>query len=80
MSRPTLVFVRAFYRDGSLVHTIGEEVPPGLFSPDVIDKALDEDFLIESPQRRSLHRIFHRFTGATPEQPLSNEERNDLCL
>jgi hypothetical protein len=71
----TLVFIRAHYVDGRLVHYPGDEAPPGMFSRETINRALDEGYLaeIDSADRPSLYRLFARFTGCK-EQPLTKEQ------
>jgi hypothetical protein len=68
--RPTLVFLKAYYADGRLIHGHGDEVPPGLFTKDVIDRALDEGFLAQhdSTVRQSLYDLFPRFSGSKEQQ------------
>jgi hypothetical protein len=78
--RPTLVFIKAHYIDGSLVHRVGDECPPNTFSTQVINQALDERHLVECPERRSLFRLLHRFSGAAEKEQLTNEEKNKLCI
>jgi hypothetical protein len=80
--RPTLVFVRAFYADGSLVHCPGDECPPHLFAREVIARALDDGALAEcdSSDRRSIYRLLHSFNGCKEPEQLTNEERNNLCI
>jgi hypothetical protein len=71
----TLIFIR-HGQVGSRHFQFGEELPPGLLSREVIDKWLDEGWLKEydAAERPSLYRLFARFTGATPEQPLTKEQ------
>jgi len=73
MSAPTIVFVKARYIDGHLTHSPGEELPPNLFSRELISKALDEGTLRECDpaERPSLYRLFYRFTGCEEENPLT---------
>ena len=79
--RPTLVFIRAHYIDGKLAHWPGEEVPPGTFNEETIGRALDEGFLAEYAERRSLYRLLRSFSGCEEQDQLTNEqEKRDLCL
>jgi hypothetical protein len=76
MSSPTLVFIRAHYVNGRLIYRVGDEVPPGLFPQDAINRALDEGWLSEcdADVRRSLYQLFPRFSGSSQqEQPLTKE-------
>jgi hypothetical protein len=67
--QPTLVFIKAPYIDGKLAFRSGDEVPPGLFTKDVIDRALDEGWLAQydSAVRQSLFALFPRFSGSSKE-------------
>jgi hypothetical protein len=47
MSRPTLVFIKAHYIDGRIVHYFGDEMPPRLFAQEVINRLLDDGVLAE---------------------------------
>jgi hypothetical protein len=80
--KPTLVFVKAHYVNGRLAHYPGDEVAPNTFSQETINRALDEGYLAEcdSADRPSLYHLFYRFTGATPEQPLTKEQLDEFCL
>jgi hypothetical protein len=78
--RPTLVFIRAHYVNGRLIHYFGDECPPGTFSEENVDRALDECHLVEAPDRRSLYRLLPHFSGCKEQEQLTNEERNNLCL
>jgi hypothetical protein len=78
--RPTLVFIKAHYIDGSLVHRVGDECPPNTFSTEVINQALDERHLVECPERRSLFRLLHRFSGSKEQEKLSEQERKTQCI
>jgi hypothetical protein len=48
--------------DGALLHA-GDELPPGLLEPDVIDMLLDADILVEIPSRLSYFALLHDFSG-----------------
>lgn len=78
--RPTIVFIRNHYVDGSLVHRVGDECPPNMFSRETVNRALDEGYLAERAERRSLFRLLHRFSGAAEKEQLTNEEKNKLCV
>ena len=71
MSSPTLVFIRGHYIDGRLAHYPGEECPPGLFTPETINQALDEGWLKEydSGERRSLYQLFPHFSDQPQGKP-----------
>ena len=69
----TLVFTRAYYVGGRLVHYPGDEVPPGLFDEATIDSMLDARQLAEY-ERPSLYRLFARFTGAKEQEPLTSAQ------
>ena len=47
MSRPTLVFIKAHYIDGRIDHYFGDEMPPRLFTQEVINRLLDDGVLAE---------------------------------
>jgi hypothetical protein len=81
MSAPTLIFIRHGQVGDRQFH-FGDELPPGLVSQEVVDHWLDENWLKahDSTQRPSLYRLFARFTGATPEQPLTQEQAEKFCL
>ena len=67
--KPTIVFVKAHYVNGSLVHYPSDELPPNTFARETINRALDEGHLAEcdASERPSLYRLFYRFSGATRE-------------
>jgi hypothetical protein len=74
MSAPTLVFAR-HGQIGSRQFLFGEECPPGMFTPETINQALDEGWLKEydSSERPSLYRLFHRFSGSEQNQPTNGD-------
>ena len=53
MSRPTLVFIKAHYIDGRIVHYFGDEMPPRLFAQEVINRLLDDGVLAEYGREQS---------------------------
>ena len=75
MSSLTLIFIRAHYVNGRLAYRIGDEMPPGLFSQDVINRALDEGWLAQcdADVRRSLYQLFPRFSGSKEQEQLTKE-------
>jgi hypothetical protein len=79
MSAPTLIFVRHHSIGGRLFRH-GTELEPDTLSAEQIDRLLDEHILSDRTQRRSLYRLLHNFSGCKESQPLTNEERNNLCL
>ena len=80
--KPTLVFLKAHYINGRLAHYPNDEVPPGTFSQANIDRALDEGALaeVDAAVRPSLYHMFFRFSGATPEQPMTRQQLENFCL
>lgn len=80
--RPTLIFIRAHYVDGRLVHCPGDECPPNMFTREVINRALDDGYLAEcdSAERRSLYRLLHRFSGCKEQEQLTPQEKENLCI
>lgn len=71
----TLVVLR-HAQVGELHFKHGEELPPGLIARELIDKWLDEKWLIELPttERRSLYRLLHRFSGCKEREQLTLQE------
>ena len=59
MSRPVLVFIKAHYIDGRIVHYFGDEMPPRLFAQEVINRLLDDGVLAEYDESNR-----RRYTGA----------------
>ena len=82
MSKPTLVFIRARYVDGHLTHYPGEEVPPDLFSQEVVDQSLDQGWLreVDAAVRPSLYCVFHRFTGSKERESLTPQQLANYTL
>jgi hypothetical protein len=54
----------------------GDELPPGLLAPEVVNQWLDQRKLIEydPSERRSLYRLFASFSGCAEEEALSSAE------
>jgi hypothetical protein len=71
----TLVIIR-YLQVGDHIFHHGDELPHGLLPREAIDLHLDRKQLIEydSAERRSLYRLFHRFSGCTETDRLSTEE------
>jgi hypothetical protein len=77
--RPTLVFIRHHEIDGRIfIH--GSELQPDLLAQDVIDKLIDKGVLREYPERRSLYRPLHIFSGCKEREPLTQQERDAYAL
>lgn len=70
MSRPTLVFIKAHYIDGRIVHYFGDEMPPRLFAQEVINRLLADGVLAEYEEsnRPSLYRRFSAFIGCKEQE------------
>ena len=62
--------------------THNEELEPNLLPAEVVDYWLDKKWLAEtdSTERRSIYRIFHRFSGCGEKQPLPQQEVENYCL
>jgi hypothetical protein len=77
---PTLVLIGHREINGVQFHH-GDELPPNLLPQETVDRWLDVKWLVEldSAERRSLYRIFHRFSGVKKE-PLDAEELNQFEL
>ena len=58
----------------------GAELKPDSLPQETIDQWLDQRWLVEVPQRRSLYRMFWLFSGAKEKEPLDEAEVNELCL
>ena len=71
----TLVFTRHGQVGSRQFHS-GEELPPNLLPPEVVDHWLDENWLREydSAERPSLYRLLHRFSGCKEKEHLTKEE------
>ena len=70
MSRPTLVFIKAHYIDGRIVHYFGDEMPPRLFAQEAINRSLDDGVLAEYDESSlpSLYRRFSAFSGCKEQE------------
>jgi hypothetical protein len=71
----TLIVIRHLQIGDRQFHH-GEELPCDLLPQEAIDLHLDRKELAEysSDERRSLHRILHRFSGCSQTERLSNQE------
>jgi len=60
----------------------GDELPPGLLPPEVVDQWLDQRKLTEydSSERRSLFRLFPAFSGCKEQEELTREELTAFAL
>ena len=60
----------------------GDELPPNLLPPEVVDWWLDHKWLVEyeSSEHRSLYRIFAPFSGAKEREHLTTDELRELAL
>ena len=70
MSRPTLVFIKAHYIDGRIVHYFGDEIAPRLFAQEVINRLLDDGVLAEYDESNlpSLYRRSSAFSGCKEQE------------
>lgn len=64
MNAPTLVITK-HAQVGSRQSQHGEELPPNLIPPEVVDHWLDQGWLkaYDPAQRQSLYRLFPHFSG-----------------
>jgi len=75
--RPALVFIRAHQiGDHQFLHS--DELPPGIVSQEAINKLLDQGFLEECPERRSLYRIFAPFSDCKEQEQLEQERTESV--
>jgi hypothetical protein len=77
--RPILIAIRHI-EIGGRTFRHGAEIPQGVLAQDEIDKLIDRHRLAESPERRSLFRLFPAFSGATENEQLSSVELDDCAL
>ena len=71
--RPTLIFVRhTEFGDRAFPHAA--ELPPDFLPPEAINRLLDSGRLRECSGRRSLYRLFARFSGTNEKEELTAEE------
>ena len=71
--RPTLVAIHHLEIDGRVFHH-GSEIVPGLLTKEIADKLLDQKRLIES-KRRSLYRLFPKFSDCKESETIDKEEQ-----
>jgi hypothetical protein len=77
--RPTLIFIRAHQIDGhQFLH--GDELPPGIVSQEAVKLLLDQGFLEQCPQRRSLYRLLAPFSDCKEQEQLDNKELKAYAL
>jgi hypothetical protein len=76
--RPTLVAIHHLEIGGRLFHH-NSEIVPGLLAKEAADKLLDAKRLIES-KRRSLYRLFPKFSDCKESEHLDKEELDTLAL
>jgi hypothetical protein len=59
-----------------------DELPPNTVSKDEADKLLDAGWLKEydASERRSLHRLFHLFSGCKEQEALTKDELRAYAL
>jgi len=73
MNAPTLVAIH--HREiGDRHFRHGEEIEPGLLEEEPRDWWLDKKWCIEIPERRSLYRLFHHFSGCKDRERFSQSE------
>jgi hypothetical protein len=77
--RPTLVVIRHLEINGR-VFAHGSELPPDLLTQEEAAKLLDAGSLVEYPDRRSLYRLFHLFSGSKEQEQLTKEELSAHAL
>ena len=77
----TLVVIRHLQIGERQFHH-GEELPPDLLPPEAVDWHVDQKQLIEydSSERRSLHRLLHRFSGCSEIERMSTVELTACAL
>jgi hypothetical protein len=79
MTTPTLIFVRS-YNLGDRLFRTGDELPPNVLEQSDIDKLIDQRRLAERKDRRSLFRLFSKFSGCAQREQLTQEELDTLAL
>ena len=76
---PTLVSIHHHELNGvQLIH--GDEIVPGLLTGELLDWWIDKRWCREMPERRSLHRLFHPFSGCEERQELTERELTSYTL
>ena len=75
----TLVFIRHTQIGDHLYHH-GDELPPDTLSQAEVDKAVDQGWLREYLQRRSLYRLLASFSGSKEHEGLDKHEREAYTL
>jgi hypothetical protein len=58
----------------------GAEVPPETLTGELLDYWLDHKWCCESPDRRSLYRLFSAFSGCAESEELTEQECASLCV
>jgi hypothetical protein len=78
---PTLIFIQA-RQIGDRLFRHAEELAPGYLSEQDIALALDHGWLreVHPSERRSLYKIFYRFSGCNERQPLPQQELESCAL
>ena len=81
ITNPTLIFIHA-RQIGDRLFRHSEELAPGYLAEQDIALALDHGWLreIHPCERRSLYKIFHRFSGGNERQPLQQQELESYAL
>ena len=75
----TLVLIRHL-QVGDRQFYPGDELPPCLLPPQVIDAHLDRKELDDRSERRSIYRLLHRFSRCSETERLSTEEQAACAL
>ena len=76
---PTLVSIHHHELNGrQFLH--GDEIVPGLLTGELLDWWIDKRWCREMPERRSLHRLFHPFSGCEERQELTERELTSYTL
>lgn len=76
---PTLIVLKHL-QVGDRQFRHGQEISPDLLPQEAVDMHLDRKELIKANERRSLYRLFRRFSGCSATERLSAEEYAALAL
>jgi hypothetical protein len=77
--RPTLVSIHHHEFSGrQFFH--GDEIPPGVLEGELLGYWVDHGWAREMPERRSLHRLLHIFSGCKETEELDGHELRAYSL